>query len=158
MKLYSILVQVGTVRIMGLIYIVFKIYRFLRKRSSFRHILAHLIIGFMYDFVTRYVKLMGRFEEYNSTVTKQCDTSKMSTTEWILFIFSSTNCEKKFVKFSHVLEDQFIELLDLVGNVLNKALRSIVGASKYYKTDYQHRDLQIPTVRQEIKRIARGYE
>ncbi|XP_076265553.1 uncharacterized protein LOC143199544 isoform X2 [Rhynchophorus ferrugineus] len=123
MKLYSILVQVGTVRIMGLIYIVFKIYRFLRKRSSFRHILAHLIIGFMYDFVTRYVKLMGRFEEYNSTVTKQCDTSKMSTTEWILFIFSSTNCEKKFVKFSHVLEDQFIELLDLVGNVL-KFLRS----------------------------------
>ncbi|XP_076259845.1 zinc finger domain-containing protein striped isoform X3 [Rhynchophorus ferrugineus] len=37
----------------------------------------------------------------------------------------------------------------------NKVLRGIVGASKYYRTDYLHRDLQIPTVSQEIK-ICKG--
>ncbi|KAF7278256.1 hypothetical protein GWI33_008612 [Rhynchophorus ferrugineus] len=40
----------------------------------------------------------------------------------------------------------------------NKVLRSIIDALKYYITDYLHRDLQIPTVSQEIKRIVRGHE
>jgi hypothetical protein len=40
----------------------------------------------------------------------------------------------------------------------NKALRGIVDAPWYYRNDHLHRDLKIPTIRQEIQRFAEGHE
>jgi hypothetical protein len=45
--------------------------------------------------------------------------------------------------------------LDLMGN---KVLQGIVDAPWYYRNDHLHRDLKIPTIRQEVKRFAKRHE
>jgi predicted component of type VI protein secretion system len=40
----------------------------------------------------------------------------------------------------------------------NKVLRGIVDAPWYYRNDHLHKDLRIPTIRQEIQRFAERHE
>jgi hypothetical protein len=40
----------------------------------------------------------------------------------------------------------------------NKVLRDIVDAPWYYRNDHLHRDLKIPTIKQEIQRFVERHE
>jgi hypothetical protein len=44
--------------------------------------------------------------------------------------------------------------IDKIRIFQNKVLRCIVDAPWYYRNDHLHRDLKIPTIRQEIQRFA----
>jgi hypothetical protein len=48
--------------------------------------------------------------------------------------------------------------IDKIQIFQNKVLRGNVDASWYYRNDHLHRDLKIPTIRQEIQRFAERHE
>jgi hypothetical protein len=48
--------------------------------------------------------------------------------------------------------------IDKIQIFQNKVLWGIVDAPWYYRNDHLHRDLKIPTIRQEIQRFAERHE
>jgi hypothetical protein len=48
--------------------------------------------------------------------------------------------------------------MDKIQIFQNKVLRGIVDVSWYYRNDHLHRDLKIPTIRQELQRFADRHE
>ncbi|CAG9761081.1 unnamed protein product [Ceutorhynchus assimilis] len=100
LKLYSLVMNVQNLSILGALFGLYFVYQLFKNNFSLTYIFKYLIIlVLIIDFGCRYHHLVEESDKYNLGVvySPQCDTGKMSWSQYSKFVFGSTDCEKKTV-------------------------------------------------------------
>jgi hypothetical protein len=105
------------------------------------------------------------WKEHIKKKRRELDLNYKKNIYWLLGRKSQHSVHNKLLLYKQVLKSIWMYGIQLwecasTSNInkiqvfQNKVLRGIVDALWYYRNDHLHRDLKIPTIRQEIQRFA----